>query len=62
LYFCENEFVKNCRSVKINAMLHGIFYVFLSLKSSRNFGPHATLTNPAVHILSMAIPGGCVPK
>jgi hypothetical protein len=41
---------------------HVIFYVFLSSKSSRNFGPQATLTNPAVHILSMAIPGGWVPN
>jgi hypothetical protein len=39
----------------------GIFYVFLSSKSSRNFGPQATLAYPAENILSMAILGGWVP-
>jgi hypothetical protein len=43
-------------------MLHVIFYVFLSSKSSRNFGPQATLTYPAVHILCTAILGGWVPE
>jgi hypothetical protein len=42
-------------------MYHVIFYVFLSSKSSRNFGPQATLTYPAVHILCTAILGGWVP-
>jgi hypothetical protein len=41
-------------------MLHVIFYVFLSSKSSQNFGPEATFTYPAVHILCMAILGGWV--
>jgi hypothetical protein len=50
--------LKNCISVKENVMLHVIFYVFLSSKSSRNFGPQATLTYTAVHILCMAILGG----
>jgi hypothetical protein len=39
----------------------GFFYVFLSSKSSRNFGPQATLAYPAVHILCMAILGDWVP-
>jgi hypothetical protein len=37
------------------------FKVFLSSKGSQNFGPQATLTCPEVHILCMAILGGCVP-
>jgi hypothetical protein len=42
-------------------MLHVIFYVFLSSKSSQNYGPQATLIYPADHFLCMAILGGWVP-
>jgi hypothetical protein len=37
------------------------FFVFLSSKSSRNFGLQATLAYPADNILCMAILGGWVP-
>jgi hypothetical protein len=39
----------------------GFFNVFLSSKSSQNFGPQATLAYPAGNILCMAILGGWVP-
>jgi hypothetical protein len=39
----------------------GFFYVFLSSKSSRKFGPQATLAYLADNILRMAILGGWVP-